>query len=85
MFTASPVTSVWRADGSPATTSPVWTPVRVAIVTPRSARSSRFSAASESRISAAARTARRASSSWMVRRPKTAMIASPMNFSTVPP
>ena len=35
--------------------------------------------------SLAARTARRASSSWMVGTPKTAMTASPMNFSTVPP
>ncbi len=38
-----------------------------------------------SRISAAARTARRASSSWRRGMPNTAMIASPMNFSTVPP
>ena len=35
--------------------------------------------------SAAARTARSASSSWRVGQPKTAMTASPMNFSTVPP
>ena len=33
----------------------------------------------------AARTARRASSSWTTGSPKTAMIASPMNFSMVPP
>jgi len=37
------------------------------------------------RISAAARTARRASSSWTAGTPKTAITASPMNFSTVPP
>ncbi len=85
VFTASPVTRVCRAAGSPATTCPVWMPVRVAIDTPRSRTSSTFSPARASRISSAARTARTASSSWIVRRPKTAMIASPMNFSTVPP
>ena len=37
------------------------------------------------RISAAARTARSASSSRTVGTPKTAITASPMNFSTVPP
>ncbi len=42
-------------------------------------------ASSASLSSAAARTARRASSSWMVGTPKTAITASPMNFSTVPP
>lgn len=36
-------------------------------------------------ISTAARTARRASSSWATGRPKTAETASPMNFSTRPP
>ena len=44
-----------------------------------------FSELSESRSSEAARTARRASSSCTVGTPKTAMTASPMNFSTVPP
>jgi hypothetical protein len=34
---------------------------------------------------AAALVARRASSSWTVGMPKTAMTASPANFSTVPP
>jgi hypothetical protein len=38
-----------------------------------------------SRIFNAARTARSASSSCAVGAPKTAMTASPMNFSTVPP
>jgi hypothetical protein len=42
------------------------------------------SSGSASRISAAARTARSASSSCAVGTPKTAMTASPMNFSTVP-
>ena len=39
----------------------------------------------EARRSEAARTARRASSSCIVGTPKTAITASPMNFSTVPP
>ena len=42
-------------------------------------------AATASRISIAARTARSASSSWTCGRPKTAIAASPTNFSTVPP
>jgi len=36
-------------------------------------------------VSAAARTARSASSSCAIGIPKTAITASPMNFSTVPP
>ena len=36
-------------------------------------------------MSSAARTARSASSSWIVGMPNTAITASPMNFSTVPP
>ena len=71
-FTASPVTSV---SPSPATTSPVLTPIRAR----------RPSAGTAARISHAARTARRASSSWETGTPKTAITASPMNFSTVPP
>ena len=39
----------------------------------------------QSRIASAARTARSGSSSWAVGAPKTAITASPMNFSTVPP
>ncbi len=38
-----------------------------------------------SRISTADRTARSASSSWSIGTPKTAITASPMNFSTLPP
>ena len=71
-LTASPVAS---RSSVPVTTSPVMTPIR-----PSSPRSG-----SASRISSAARTARSASSSWTVGTPKTAMTASPMNFSTVPP
>ena len=42
-------------------------------------------AATERAASRAARTARSASSSWAVGAPQTAITASPMNFSTVPP
>ncbi len=45
-FTASPVTNAFPPPGSPATTSPVLTPMRTWIVTPRSRSSSLFSAAS---------------------------------------
>jgi hypothetical protein len=62
-FTVSPVTSLCPADGSPATTSPVLTPVRMASRTPWSRSRPSFRSASDSRIAAAARTARRASSS----------------------
>ena len=54
MFTASPVTSVGPASGSPTATSPVWiTGPRRRSRTPNSSRNSSFSAASRSRISAA--------------------------------
>jgi len=46
--------------------------------------SASFSSSIASRIRSAARTARSASSSWMAGTPKTASIASPANFSTVP-
>ncbi len=52
--------------------------------TPQSRSSSSFSPARRSRISAAARTARSASSSCRTGIPNTAITASPMNFSTVP-
>ena len=84
-LTASPVTSRWPAAGSPDTTSPVFTPVRFWSVTPKRASSSAFSPASAACIPAAARTARSASSSCRCGRPNTAITASPMNFSTVPP
>ncbi len=72
-LTASPVTSV--SPSPPTTTSPVFTPIRA---------SSPCSAIA-ARISDAARTARSASSSCDTGIPKTAMTASPTNFSTVPP
>ena len=71
-FTASPVTSVSPA---PDTTSPVLSPIRTS--SPRRP--------TTSRISAAARTARSASSSCTCGSPNTAIAASPTNFSTVPP
>ena len=83
--TASPVAKDCPSAASPATTSPVLMPVRTASSMPNSRRSSSFSSASASRSSAAARTARRASSSCTTGTPKTAITASPMNFSTVPP
>ncbi|MDQ2909565.1 MAG: hypothetical protein M3R39_00840 [Actinomycetota bacterium] len=71
-LTASPVAS---RSSVPVTTSPVLTPIRAC--TP--------SSGSASRISTAARTARNASSSCNTGTPNTAITASPMNFSTVPP
>ncbi len=71
-LTASPVAS---RSSVPVTTSPVLTPIRPWMP----------SSANASRISTAARHARSASSSCAVGTPNTAMTASPMNFSTVPP
>ncbi len=71
-LTASPVTSV---SPSPATTAPVFTPMR----------GSRPRAWTTSRSSTAERTARSASSSVATGIPNTAITASPTNFSTVPP
>src|SRR6266540_885695 len=71
--------------GSPATTSPVLTPVRTWSITPQLRDRSWLTSTSPARSSAAARTARRASSSWTTGTPKTAITASPMNFWTVPP
>ena len=74
VVTTSPVAIPSPApDDAPSctTASPVFTPTR----TPRT----------ESRIASAARTARSASSSCVVGAPKTAITASPTNFSKVPP
>ena len=83
-LTASPVTRAWRG-ASPATTSPVLTPIRSAIDGRSAARAPRSAAASAPAYSSAARTARSASSSCATGTPNTATTASPMNFSTVPP
>ncbi len=84
-LTASPVASFWSPAPPPTITSPVLIPVRVRMTTPCSDSSSALSAASRSPSSDAARTARSASSSRTAGMPKTAITASPMNFSTTPP
>ena len=83
--TASPVANGSPCAGSPAYTSPVWTPVRTPILIPYTASSSSFRRPSSPRSSTAARTARNASSSCTTGIPKTASTASPTNFSIVPP
>ena len=83
MLTTSPVTIPSPRSGrapSATTASPVVTAARTAISSPSSRSSSIVS-----RILNAERTARSASSSCATGAPKTAMTASPMNFSTVPP
>ncbi len=69
-----PLARVGRAS-SETSASPVVIPTR----------SSSPSSTAKSRIASAARTARSGSSSCAVGAPKSAMTASPMNFSTVPP
>ncbi len=80
-FTASPVTSESAAVWSrAATTSPDCRPSRIGRRSPSWA-----SSRTRSRISRAADRARPASSSCATGSPNTAMTASPMNFSSVPP
>jgi hypothetical protein len=85
-LTASPVAmaSPGRGDVT-ASTSPVFTPVRMASRTPWARAMSSFSEDSLRRILIAARRALAGSSSWAAGTPKAAITASPMNFSTVPP
>ena len=78
VFTRSPATMPWLVAPRVTAASPVRTPARAWIVRAR-ARGPRR------RSSSAARTARSASSSWATGAPQTAITASPMNFSTVPP
>ena len=80
-MTASPATSICPPDSLDAITSPVLRPMRISSC--RSGSRARFQRASRSSIRRAARTARTASSSRAVGTPKTAMIASPVNFSIV--
>ncbi len=83
VFTTSPVTMPSPRSGrapSATTASPVVTAARTASSRPSSRNSSMVS-----RIRRPERTARSASSSCATGAPKTAMTASPMNFSTVPP
>ncbi len=85
MFTTSPATIPSPCSGrAPRLTiaSPVFTATRTARSWPGR---SLLSSVSASTIRSPARTARSASSSWATGAPKTAMTASPMNFSTVPP
>ena len=85
IFIVSPVRTCWPMLASPKMTSPVATPVRTTRRTPQVASSRSFRLARTRWLSAAASTARSASSSWRTGRPKTATIASPMIFSMVPP
>jgi hypothetical protein len=78
VFTTSPVTKLSPSSGrAPSATiaSPLFT----------AARASSSSSATRSRIASPARTARSASSSCATGAPKTAITASPTNFSSVPP
>ena len=82
VLTASPATIPCCSAPTVTATSPVTTPTRAA--SPATPTSSPMSA---TRVTSSnpARTARSASSSWDVGTPHTAITASPMNFSTVPP
>ncbi len=85
MFVVSLETVSPSAPSPDTSTSPVETPVRTPSRIPRFRSKSSFRSSRRCRISAAARSARRASSSRAVGTPKTATTASPMNFSTLPP
>ncbi len=82
VFTRSPATMPWSVAPRVTAASPVSTP---ALARRSGAPASRPSAPTASVRSIAARTARSASSSWATGVPHTAMTASPMNFSTMPP
>ena len=84
-LTMSPLVYTPPSASAPVTASPVLTPILIASSTPRSRWSSSRRTPTSSRISAAARTARSASSSCATGIPNTAMTASPMYFSTIPP
>ena len=77
VLTRSPATIPWLVAPRVTAASPVRTPARAWIPAPR--------LVTASTNSSAARTARSASSSCAVGAPHSAMTASPMNFSTVPP
>ena len=82
VLTRSPATMPWPSAPSVTAASPVSTPARARRP---AAPTSAPSAPTASRRSSAARTARSGSSSCATGAPQTAMTASPMNFSTVPP
>ncbi len=77
MLTMSPVTMPWFVAPSVTAASPVWIPARTSSPGPI--------ARTATTRSRAARTARSASSSRAIGAPQSAITASPMNFSTVPP
>ena len=82
-FTASPITVSSRRPSGP-TGAKMTSPVLIPALTqspPKSAASS----SARRWISRAARTARSASSSWAIGAPNTAISASPMTLSTMPP
>ena len=81
VLTRSPATIPWSTAPRVTAASPVSTPARAWSRLPPGAASVRTT----STRSSAARTARSASSSWAIGAPHTAITASPMNFSTVPP
>ena len=80
VLTRSPATMPWPSAPIVTAASPVRTP---AAREPE--RRASPSAATAATRSSAARTARSASSSFATGVPQTAITASPMNFSTVPP
>ncbi len=82
VLTRSPATMPWPFAPRFTAAVPVNTPARAAS---SGARTSAPNSATASTRSRAARTARSASSSWAKGAPHTAITASPMNFSTVPP
>ncbi len=82
VLTRSPATIPWPSAPSVTAASPVSTPMRGFSRPEPTVSPSVRTACTSSR---AARTARSASSSWATGVPHTAMTASPMNFSTVPP
>ena len=63
----------------------MFTPIRISSATPCVRCSASFTSARRCRIPSAARSARAGSSSCAIGTPNTAITASPMNFSTVPP
>ncbi len=81
VLTRSPATMPCPVAPTVTAASPVTMPTRIAISAPTSPPS----AATTSTSSSPARTARSGSSSRATGVPQTAITASPMNFSTVPP
>jgi hypothetical protein len=77
VLTRSPATIPWPIAPSVTAASPVSTPPRACSPGP--------SVCTASTSSSPARTARSASSSWATGAPHSAITASPMNFSTIPP